>query len=142
MISPTDRPRPELADAGAPLALGTDQHAVVDPFEEARGLETARAARHLERGRFTPAELLGALTRHDAIGWPDAGRLAAGARADLVAVRLESARTAGATRTDRVAATAPTSTPWWSTGEASSAAAGTCSATSAPLLRAGDRRRM
>jgi cytosine/adenosine deaminase-related metal-dependent hydrolase len=36
------------------------------------------------------------LTRHDTIGWPDAGRLQAGHRADLVAVRLDSVRTAGA----------------------------------------------
>jgi len=48
-----------------------------------------------QRGRFTPAELLAALTAHASLGWPDAGRLAAGARADLVAVRLDTVRTAG-----------------------------------------------
>ncbi|HEY0641017.1 MAG TPA: formimidoylglutamate deiminase, partial [Pseudonocardiaceae bacterium] len=32
---------------------------------------------------------------HEALGWPDAGRIAAGLRADLVAVRLDSPRTAG-----------------------------------------------
>jgi cytosine/adenosine deaminase-related metal-dependent hydrolase len=42
-----------------------------------------------------PSELLAALTAHDSIGWPEAGRLAVGARADLVAVRLDSVRTAG-----------------------------------------------
>jgi cytosine/adenosine deaminase-related metal-dependent hydrolase len=48
-----------------------------------------------QRGRFQPAELVAMLTGHDSIGWPDAGRLEAGARADLVAVRLDSVRTAG-----------------------------------------------
>ncbi|WP_435818649.1 amidohydrolase family protein [Micromonospora lupini] len=32
---------------------------------------------------------------HAALGWADAGRIAVGARADLVTVRLDSARTAG-----------------------------------------------
>ena len=49
----------------------------------------------LERGRFTPADLLHAATRHDTLGWSDAGRLEVGARADLVAIRLDSPRTAG-----------------------------------------------
>lgn len=85
-----------LRDAGCPLALGGDQHAVTDPFAEARGLEMHERLATGERGRFTPADLLGALTAHAAIGWPDAGRLAVGARADLVAVRLDTPRTAGA----------------------------------------------
>ena len=41
------------------------------------------------RGIFDPAELIGALTGHAALGWPDAGRLEVGARADLVAVTLD-----------------------------------------------------
>ena len=49
----------------------------------------------LQRGRFRPDELLSAATRHQSLGWGDAGRLEAGARADLVAVRLDSRRTAG-----------------------------------------------
>ena len=88
-------PARSLADAGAPLALGTDQHAVVDMFEEARALEMHERLRTGRRGRFTPSMLLGAATRHDALGWLDAGRLEAGARADLVAVRLDTVRTAG-----------------------------------------------
>jgi cytosine/adenosine deaminase-related metal-dependent hydrolase len=32
---------------------------------------------------------------HRALGWPDAGRIAPGQRADLVALRLDSTRTAG-----------------------------------------------
>jgi formiminoglutamate deiminase len=90
-------PMRELADAGCRLVLGTDQHAVVDPFAEARGLEAGERLRSLRRGRFAPSELVRALTEHGhaALGWPDAGRIAVGARADLVAVGLDSPRTAG-----------------------------------------------
>ena len=35
-------PAPELAAAGSPLSLGSDSHAVIDPFEEARALERQR----------------------------------------------------------------------------------------------------
>ncbi|WP_116953502.1 formimidoylglutamate deiminase [Jiangella endophytica] len=88
-------PARALLDAGAPLSLGTDQHAVIDLFEEARALETHERLRTLERGHFSGAELLAAATAHASLGWPDAGRLAPGARADLVAVRADSVRTAG-----------------------------------------------
>ena len=88
-------PARTLADAGSPISLGTDQHATIDLFDEARSLELHERLATLHRGRFTPAQLLAALTRHDSIGWPDAGRLVAGARADLVAVRLDTVRTAG-----------------------------------------------
>ncbi|WP_375482977.1 formimidoylglutamate deiminase [uncultured Jatrophihabitans sp.] len=89
-------PARELVAAGARLSLGSDQHAVIDAFEEARGLEAHERLRSHERGRFTPPDLLAAVTRHDALGWPDAGTLEVGRRADLVAVRDDSVRTAGA----------------------------------------------
>lgn len=89
-------PARRLADAGSALSLGTDQHALIDLFEEARGLEMDERLASGERGRFTTNELLAALTAHESIGWPDAGQLAAGARADLVAVRTDTVRTAGA----------------------------------------------
>ncbi len=88
-------PARALRDAGCPLALGGDQHAVTDPFAEARGLELHERLASGRRGRFAPADLLDALTAHAALGWPDAGRLVPGARADLVAVRLDTPRTAG-----------------------------------------------
>lgn len=88
-------PARALADAGVRLSLGSDQHAVVDLIEEARALEMHERLTSLERGRFTPEQLLAAATAHETIGWPDAGRLEVGARADLVAVRLDSPRTAG-----------------------------------------------
>ncbi|HEY2673292.1 MAG TPA: formimidoylglutamate deiminase [Rugosimonospora sp.] len=87
-----------LADAGSPLCLGSDSHAVVDLFEEARALEMDERLRTERRGHFSPDELLGAATAagHRSIGWPDAGVLAPGQRADLVTVDLDSVRTAGA----------------------------------------------
>jgi len=88
-------PSRRLSDAGSLLSLGSDQHAVVDLFEEARALEMHERLDSLQRGRFRPDELLSAATRHESLGWGDAGRLEVGARADLVAVRLDSPRTAG-----------------------------------------------
>jgi formiminoglutamate deiminase len=86
-----------MADHGSPLCLGSDQNAVVDLLEEARALEMHERLFTLERGVFAPSELVAALTRqgHAALGWPEAGRLEVGAVADLVAVRLDSVRTAG-----------------------------------------------
>jgi formiminoglutamate deiminase len=82
-------PAESLAEAGSPLALGTDQHAVVDPFAEARGLEYGARLRSGRRGRFTPADIVTAATAagHRALGWPSNGRIAVGAHADLTAVR-------------------------------------------------------
>ena len=90
-------PARELVDAGCRLSLGSDQHAVVDPFAEARGLEYGERLRTGQRGRFDPAELVAALGRggHRALGLAG-GTLAVGAPCDLVAVRRDSARTAGA----------------------------------------------
>ncbi|MEO8556139.1 MAG: formimidoylglutamate deiminase [Actinomycetota bacterium] len=88
-------PSRSLSVAGSPLSLGSDQHAVVDLFEEARAMEMHERLGSLQRGRFRPDELLAAATRHESLGWGDAGRLEVGARADLVAVRPDSPRTAG-----------------------------------------------
>ncbi|WP_214405996.1 formimidoylglutamate deiminase [Pseudonocardia lacus] len=88
-------PAVELAAAGSPLSLGSDQHAVVDLVEEARALEMHARLASGRRGRFRPEDLLAALCRHSAIGGSDAG-LAVGAPADLVALRTDTVRTAGA----------------------------------------------
>jgi formiminoglutamate deiminase len=88
-------PARRLRDAGSPLSLGSDQHTVIDLLEEARALEMDERLDSLQRGRFGLDELLKAATRHESLGWDDAGRLEVGARADLVAVRLDSTRTAG-----------------------------------------------
>jgi formiminoglutamate deiminase len=86
-----------LRDAGSPLCLGSDEHAQTDLLAEARLMEAHERLVTGVRGRFRPAELVDALTvdGHRALGWPDAGRIAPGQRADLVAVGLDSPRTAG-----------------------------------------------
>ena len=86
-----------LRDAGSPLCLGSDQHVAADLLGEARLLEGYARLSSGERGRFTPGELVEALTAggQRALDWADAGRIRYGARADLVAVRLDSPRTAG-----------------------------------------------
>lgn len=63
-------PARALHDAGAPLSLGSDQHAVTDLMEEARALEMHERLTTGERGRFTQTELLAALTRHTALAHP------------------------------------------------------------------------
>jgi formiminoglutamate deiminase len=85
-----------LADAGVRLSLGSDSHAVVDAFEEWRALELNERLASRERGRFDLAQLFSAATDHASIGWPEVGRIEAGAAADLVTVDLDSVRTAGA----------------------------------------------
>jgi formiminoglutamate deiminase len=89
-------PARTLADAGARLSLGSDQNAVVDLIGEARALESGERLASLRRGRFRPDELLAAATAHSSLGWPDAGVIAPGLRADLVCVRTDTVRTAGA----------------------------------------------
>ncbi|MEW2376041.1 formimidoylglutamate deiminase [Micromonospora sp. NPDC047812] len=90
-------PARRMADVGLPLSLGSDSHAVIDLFEEARAVELDERLRTRRRGHFGPAELHDAATvgGHAALGWRDAGRIAVGARADLVTVRLDTPRTAG-----------------------------------------------
>jgi formiminoglutamate deiminase len=90
-------PAAALAAEGSPLCLGTDSHAWVDPFEEMRALELDERLASGTRGHFGAADLLEAATEtgHRALGWPDAGRLAAGYRADMVTVSLSSTRLAG-----------------------------------------------
>ncbi len=89
-------PARALRDAGVALSLGSDQQAVTDLVEEARALEMHERLASGERGRFAPADLLAALTAHAALGRPDVGGLEPGAPADLVAVRTDTVRTAGA----------------------------------------------
>ncbi|XVQ13006.1 formimidoylglutamate deiminase [Spirillospora sp. CA-255316] len=90
-------PARDLSRAGSPICLGSDQHAVIDLFEEARAVELDERLRTRERGHWTAGELLAAATwnGHYGLGWPEAGRLEPGAYADLVAVSLDSVRTAG-----------------------------------------------
>ncbi|MCD0481812.1 formimidoylglutamate deiminase [Streptacidiphilus sp. ASG 303] len=91
-------PARDLADAGCRITLGSDSHAVVDPFEEARALELDERLRTRRRGHWTAAALLRAAGEdgHASLGWEEAGRIEPGALADLTAVALDSVRTAGA----------------------------------------------
>jgi formiminoglutamate deiminase len=97
-------PARRLADAGTPLTLGSDQQAVIDPFEELRGLEMHERLVTGERGRFTPADLImiAGEAGYRSLGWPDGGQIADGALADFVVVRSDSVRTTGA-RPDQIA---------------------------------------
>jgi formiminoglutamate deiminase len=99
-------PARSLAGAGARLSLGTDSHALIDLFEEARAVELDQRLLGAGRGIHAPEELLEAATGagHACLGWPEAGRIEEGALCDLVAVDLGSARLAGADRDDLVAA--------------------------------------
>lgn len=86
-----------LARAGCAIALGSDQHAVIDPFEEIRGLEMHQRLASLRRGLFGPSVMIQHATAdgHRSLGWPDNGRLQVGSACDLVAIDLDSVRTAG-----------------------------------------------
>ncbi|MGI5482412.1 formimidoylglutamate deiminase [Streptomyces lavendofoliae] len=90
-------PAVALQRAGSPLSLGSDSHAVIDLLEEARAMELDERLRSRTRGHWTAAALLHAATAqgHAALGWPDAGRLEAGALADFTTIALDTVRTAG-----------------------------------------------
>jgi formiminoglutamate deiminase len=88
-----------LFEAGSPIALGSDSHAVIDLFEEARALELDERLRTERRGHWPSTDLIDAATRagHASLGWADGGWLHAGALADFVTVSLDSIRLAGTT---------------------------------------------
>jgi formiminoglutamate deiminase len=90
-------PAAALRAAGAALSLGSDSHAVIDLFEEARGLELDERLITGRRGGHSAADLLSAATEagHACLGWRDAGRIETGALADLVTIALNTPRTAG-----------------------------------------------
>jgi formiminoglutamate deiminase len=91
-------PAVALMESGAPLSLGSDQHAVIDPFEEIRGLEMHERLMSNERARFTPEKLLEAasVNGYRSLGWSDAGELADAQAADFVVVRTDTVNTVGA----------------------------------------------
>ena len=79
------------------FSLGSDSHAVIDLFEEARAVELDERLARRERGIISATTLLESATSagQRALGWEEAGLLRVGAPADLVAVDVESVRTAG-----------------------------------------------
>ena len=88
-------PSRALASAGARLTLGSDSHAIIDLFEEMRAVEMHERLATQQRGHWAAAELLAAATYvgHASLGFDDAGRIAAGQRADLVTIDLDTWRT-------------------------------------------------
>jgi len=99
-------PARSLAEAGSPLALGTDSHASIDIFEEARAVELDERLATGSRAIHEPEALFAAATSagQSSIGWADAGALRPGALCDLVSVDLESVRLADLDREDPIAA--------------------------------------
>lgn len=89
-------PIPALREAGALLCLGSDSHAVIDPFEEARAIELDERLGSRRRGTFTGEELLGIMTTagSSALGLADHG-LVVGSPADFVEIDTTSVRMAG-----------------------------------------------
>ncbi|MFI9642623.1 formimidoylglutamate deiminase [Micromonospora sp. NPDC051925] len=94
-------PAPELRDAGARLAIGSDQHVVIDPLEELSRLEFDQRLRLRRRGIFAPDTLWAAgtvggyeslgLSRHP--GSPPGLRV--GEHWDAVEIQTTSARVRG-----------------------------------------------
>ncbi len=90
-------PSRALQAAGARITLGSDSHAVIDPFEEMRALELDERLATQHRGHWSAAELLLAASAEGqrSLGWADAGQIAVGQRADLVTIDVTTPRTAG-----------------------------------------------
>jgi formiminoglutamate deiminase len=93
-------PSSRFAENGIPLCLGSDSHAVIDLFEEARLVELQTRLATMTRGHHHASALLTMATAagHRALGWPECGQLVAGAPADFVTVRATGVRRAGAPR--------------------------------------------
>ncbi|THJ68016.1 formimidoylglutamate deiminase [Arthrobacter echini] len=89
-------PAGDFRSAGVDLALGTDQHAVVDPWLEMRALEHGERLRTGSRGHFDPHALHGIASLGGSRAQNRAGPgFGAGQVADYMVVDARSTRTAG-----------------------------------------------
>lgn len=94
-------PAPELAAAGASLAIGSDQHVVIDPWEEMSRLELDQRLRLQRRGIFTTDSLwrTGTTAGHHCLGLSKVRRRSAGLGLqepfDAVEINPTTARTRG-----------------------------------------------
>ena len=88
-------PAKRLVGAGATLCVGSDSHAVIDLFEEARAIEHDERLVTGVRGNHSPASLLEAATANGAtsLGWQRHG-IAVGSPADFIALDTNSVRLA------------------------------------------------
>jgi formiminoglutamate deiminase len=98
-------PARRLREAGASLALGSDSHAVIDLFEEARAVELDERLATGVRGNHSVVDLARAATAggYRSLGWAGGGRLAEGGVADLVTVSLSGVRLSGTSPDDALA---------------------------------------
>jgi formiminoglutamate deiminase len=90
-------PTAAFRDLGVDMCIGTDSHAIVDPFEETRAIELDERLASLRRGSHQPADLMRAATEvgYHRVGWDDGGRLAVGCLADFTTIGFDSPRLAG-----------------------------------------------
>ncbi len=99
----------ELSRLGTPIAIGSDQNAVIDPLLELRSLESAERLSSGLRGRFSPSALLAAGT---VAGYASLGIsptvLTPGDPCDLVELDSGTRRTIGSA-TDQLVLTADSS---------------------------------
>lgn len=96
-IGPADR----LVTAGAGLSLGSDSHATIDLFEEARAVELDLRLARGQRGHLPPGLLLAATSAAASLGW-DGGHIEPGRLADLTTIALDGPRLAGVPATAAV----------------------------------------
>lgn len=95
-------PAPELLAAGAWLAVGSDQHAVIDPWEELSRLELDQRLRSQRRGIFSPEALwcAGTLGGRRSLGLSEVPQqnpgLVVGEPLDAVEIDMTTSRTRGA----------------------------------------------
>jgi formimidoylglutamate deiminase len=102
-------PAAELVARDVPIALGSDSHTVVDPFEEMRLVEYHERLRREERNVLVGADRRGRLSTAEIL-WPmgtaygarslagDDGEIREGGPADFVALDLDHPSIAGAQR--------------------------------------------
>ena len=92
-IGPSDL----FARSGARLCVGSDSHAIIDLFEEARAVELGQRVTSIERGVHSVVTLAEMATRdgYRSLGWRDGGVLTPGSPADFTTIGLDSVRLAG-----------------------------------------------
>jgi formiminoglutamate deiminase len=88
-------PAAALAASGSQLCVGSDSHAMIDLFEEARGIELHQRLETGRRGVFAPADMLKAATIGGSRSLGFGGGLRQGEPADFMVVDVDSPRLAG-----------------------------------------------